>query len=646
MLGCLIGWYSILNHLYDPLHPDAEHVYLPAARALLEQGWAFLLSAGSYRVVPLGYMWPALWGADPVVIRLANGALWAGCVFAAWRCACLLGGMRAGAITVALLALHPELRKYFSTELTEPIFLFGLFGWLWTLAEWLIARNASRALRACSAALLTLTLLSRPVLQLLVPLGLLVLMVLAWHWRSSARAPRQAAARLCRQMVPVLAASLALPVLLVLKNGLLFGLWGLGTGSGAGLYLGTHLLFQGAEPPFLGFHYDVTDFVFRMTGNADHLEIAGDRAASAAALAQLGSLSFGEGVAFFARKLWWWVAHHPVYLETHGSALRKIRLFEWLVLAAAATHIATLWRQHGAAAVQQRFPVPCLGLQGAQQRQDSALRQAMMCLLLCALGGALLVQLLPILYNSRYSSALLDPFIMLLTGFGVAYLTHPYTLRVRWQRSRWQMALTVQRGHAPTRARLWPGVFTVPALLLLSILIFNTVRRYEMVAIDPQHLGTHRTHLALLENAALSANGMKKHADGLWRMTESPEALVYSVSAAQVMAIQQQPLLNALWEFNLAVTPPPKGRCRRAEIAYTSPSNVTMARRSWLEINADGRSHLYAVHANAHLRPGAAGDLRIALHCPTGTAVQWNGARFLESTYTENAQQQLIHAPK
>ena len=587
-------------------------------------------------------MWPALWGADPVWIRLANCGLWAGCVFACWRCATLIGGFRGGVVAVLLLALHPELLNYFPTELTEPIFLFGLFGWLWTLAEWLVGRNESRALRICSAFLLTLTLLSRPVLQLLVPLGLLAAVAMAWHSRKAAQAPRLATARLCRQMAFMLALSMVLPALLVLKNGVLFGLWGLGTGSGTGLYLGTHPLFQGAEPAFLGLFYDVNDFVFRITGDYDHLALAGNRAASAAALAQLGTLSFSEGLAFFARKLWWWMVHHPASLAAHGSALRKIRLFEWFTLATCTFHMVWVLRQQGWAGLSRRLPAPYYRSAEKDSLQGSTMRQCVVLLLLAGLGSLMLAQLLPILYNSRYSSTLLDPWLILLTGFGVAYLLHPYQLSTGWYRTRWHLSLTGRKTATGQRAGLWPGALAVPALLVATALAFNTIRRHEVVAIDPAHLGAHLERMAFSADADLSANGMEKQPNGMWLMTDSPAALVLPVSAEQVALLKQRPPYNALWEIDMAIRTPRPRRCRMAEIAYTHPATTLAHHVSRLNLDADSHPHLHAIHANADLRPNAAGDLRIAFHCPVGTLVHWNGARLLESLYAEHAYQQQI----
>ncbi|MGQ0731527.1 hypothetical protein [Acidovorax sp.] len=641
LLGCVIGWLRIYPQMKGGLHPDAEYVYLPAARALLDQGWSFFASAASYRVAPLGYVWPALWGADPAWIRGANCVLWAGCMLAAWRCATLLGGLCAGVVAIALLALHPELIKYFPTELTEPIFLFGLFGWLWTLTEWLIGQNESRTLRASSAAFLTLTLLSRPVLQLLVPLGLLATLLLAWRWRRSAQPRWQAAARLCGHMAGILAISLALPAALTVKNGLLFGLWGLGTGAGTGIYLGVHPLFQGTEPAFLGLAYDINDLVLKVTGNRDHLTLAADRVASSAAWLQISSLSLGEGFAFFSRKLWWWMAHHPESLAVHGNALRTIRLFEWLALAACTIHMAWVWRHEGWTTFQHRLPTPHFASTTTASPPGPAGRQLVMWLFLAGVGGLVLAQLLPILYNSRYSSALLDPWLLLLTGFSTAYFLQPYRFVGGQRPSRWHVALVGRNAATCERVSLWPGVITLPALFVIAALCFNTVRRYEVVTIDNDHIGAHRARLVLSDHAGLSASGMALQPDGQWRMTESPAVLALSLSAEEVASLRQQLRYNALWEVHMTVQSQRINRCRIAHVTYTRPELGTVRPVSRVNLRADGQPRLYALHANADLRPDAAGDLRLTFHCPVGTLVRWHGARLLESFYTEHTYQQL-----
>ena len=306
LLGCAAGWWSIVKRFGQPVHVDAQHVYLPAARAFLEQGWSYLLTSDSYRVVPLAYLWPALWGAEPSWIRMANAGLWAGCMYFMWRTGCLVGGWRAGAIAVLLLAVHPEVSRYFPTELTEPIFLFGLMGWMYAAAQILIGRKPTPGMAVLGACMLTLTLLSRPVLQLLAPACLgLCLIVLAYRRLARNGATDFPSQRILVCMTWSLLLGLLIPLALALKNGLAFGLWGLATGSGTALYLGTHPLFPGTEPPFLGFSYDANALTLLKTGDSDHLGLAGDRVLRGAAMWQLQSMSITDAAAFFGRKLWW-----------------------------------------------------------------------------------------------------------------------------------------------------------------------------------------------------------------------------------------------------------------------------------------------------------------------------------------------------
>ena len=56
LLACITGLYFIFKRLNAPVLIDPANTYLPAARAFLEQGWAFLLTPQSYHVTPLAYL--------------------------------------------------------------------------------------------------------------------------------------------------------------------------------------------------------------------------------------------------------------------------------------------------------------------------------------------------------------------------------------------------------------------------------------------------------------------------------------------------------------------------------------------------------------------------------------------------------------
>ena len=131
----------------------------------------------------------------------------------------------------------------------------------------------------------------------------------------------------------------------------------------------------------------------------------GDRAARAAAVWQLQQMSIADGTMFFLRKLWWWLAHHPAQIEAFGGFLRKVRFFELLVVLASIGWFVYGWLRKTGSHNQRAVP----------RTQFAGCLLVMFLLMLC--------QLLPILHNSRYSSVLLDPWLIALTAFGIAHLT-------------------------------------------------------------------------------------------------------------------------------------------------------------------------------------------------------------------------------
>lgn len=622
ILACLTGWWRMSEWFAYPIPVDAKYVYLPAAQYFLEQGWAYLLTPDSYRVVPLAYLWSALWGADPAVVRLANAGLWAGCIGFLWQTAYLLGGVRAAVVAVVLLVVHPELPRYFATELTEPIFLLGLFGWIYAVAHILLQGRATWGTVLLGAAMLTVTLLSRPVLQLLAP-GCLLLCLVAWaygRWRS----PTFLAAwsHSLAGLAWSLALGMILPVALALKNGMLFGLWGLGTGSGAGLYLGTNPLSQGTEPPFLGLHYDMYMLAQLVSGNRDHLSQEGDRVLRSAALWQFQSMQMMEALHFFGRKLWWWLAHHPSQLDAFGGLLRRLRLFELLTIAAACFGLLYEWIRRG------QHPAP---------------RQTVFIgfLLLMLLG--MLVQFLPILYNSRYSSASLDPWLLPLAAWGVARITASIRLPTSLG---WQGESQGVVAAAPLKTSPWPGILTLGGIVLLTLASYQWTRKHELIAINPQRLGQTSIHVDIADSTRVQAIGMEPvggEGSRIWTVTQSPAVLEIRLELEEVEHISAAEIFNALWQTELVLSGP--RACTSGEAAYRLADGQMLRPRDQrplrIPLPADGKRQMLVTHANEELRPSRPGSLYIALHCPVGTQVRWLATRLLESDHIRAAAAQL-----
>ena len=627
LLACWAGLKVLSKRFDQGIHVDAQQVYLPAAHAFLEQGWAFLLTTDSFRVVPLAYLWPAIWGVDPDWIRMANGGLWVGCVFFLWQIARWLGGYCAGVVAMLLWGFHPELPRYFATELTEPIFLFGLFGWMHAMAQIVVRSRTTTGVALQGALMLTVTLLSRPVLQLVAPAGLLLCLTFLGYWTFvPSRAGTPEHQRMVKCISWSLAIGLLLPLALVLKNGVVFGLWGLGTGSGTGLYLGTHPLFQGAEPPFLGFDYDVNALATLKTGNGDHLSLAADRAARAAALWQIQSMSLPEAAAFFARKLWWWLAHHPAQMDVFGGGLRKVRLFELFTVATCTVCFVYRWFH----------PQPRPS--GNTSHHPAGVAPASLAFAAFLLGGfvLMLVQLIPILYNSRYSSALLDPWLIPLAAFSGAYLTATVQLSGTLKKGCWSIAIL-----ARSDTSLLPVLAATTVIAITAITTYNLTSRRESTIVDPHQMGKTVERLSITSGDNIQTYGMTAQGARKWVTTESPAVLHVRLNPGDLERITAAQPFNALWETEVALNREDDKRCKTAEASYqTADGSILQPRYKrplLMPLQTDGLFHRLVHHANSELRPRIAGSLRIVLHCPIGTVVEWRQTRFLESRHPWDA---------
>lgn len=109
---------------------------------------------------------------------------------------------------------------------------------------------------------LTITLLSRPVLQIFTLAALIAALVLTAYatWRGPALGNT-----LCclsrvidRRLCAALLATILLPAAVIIKNGTCFGVWALGTGAGSGLLYGVSPTKMGLEPIYSGFGYDAS----------------------------------------------------------------------------------------------------------------------------------------------------------------------------------------------------------------------------------------------------------------------------------------------------------------------------------------------------------------------------------------------------
>ncbi len=445
-----------------PLNSDAQWSYLPYARRLLDHPWQFLTTdPASHMVAPLGYVWPALWGADHVRIQIANCILFLLCVLMLWRCATRLAGVWAGVTATALLVGHPGLINYVPQVLTESIYLFGIMLLLLGMIEYLTdSRHRHRYLWLASVGL-SITLLSRPVLQVLT-IGTLILAVASvLYLRRSTTVPALSTLRtlIHAQLCWGLAFALLLPLAVAIKNGLSFDVWSISTGAGSGLLYGVSPFKMGMEPVYSGFHYDavITPFTVDPKVEGNPLTKLADNINTQVAVELIKQTTFADNISFFAFKLKAWLLYSTPELTIRPSQ-RAVRWFEWLSIASAAAVLVWRCRPRDA---KSAWSLAKLQLPGA--RVMAQIKLATMAILL-GLVLAMALQLAPVLYNERYNNYFLEPWLIVLSGVSVGILLHP------------PVARSPRHQLAPVSLRpLWKTTVSHSGAILLLVLVVASV---------------------------------------------------------------------------------------------------------------------------------------------------------------------------
>ncbi len=620
-----------------PLPPDAVHGYLPAAKRLLSEGLPFFLDPESYRIAPLAYAWPALWRADPAVINWVHQVLFLACIWLVWRLANLLGGARAAVVCTLLLVAHPLLYGYFRTVLTEPLFLMSLFVLLLSISEIALGRRWPRWWVAVGATGLAITLLVRPVLQLIAPLALGVMLVLAV--RAAKR--NNEAQDVFMRIAGTLAFGLIPALIVVVKNGLLFGVWAVATGSGAGLYLGLHPLTQGAEPAYVGLDYDV-NAVARLdpNTNGDHVNANANALLGRVAFDMLQQSTLQEHLHFFGRKLWWWLLYHPATLEQMGTMPRTLRLFELGSILVGLLLIFLAWRNGRWSFVSELFARTTPDARSSSNASASiGTRRA------CVVAGifgcfvAMTAQLLPVLYNERYSASMLEPWLILVAGcaWGVLLTSISLDRGVTHGRARLAIALS---GHSS--AAMWVQLLALICLPTLPHSLAKQLRKTEVIQLDAINSLTFTPMMELGKPLEALTETAKKQANGdQWVTLEQPAALVIPV--APTNAVDPANVSLDVWRFRFAVQAERPERCKLAEVGVTRPFGGKAMLAPVLHLKPDGRVHDYLINATHNLRPAADGNLRVVFHCPAGTRVDWKSARMERAAIQQ--WKRFVHTP-
>lgn len=618
------------------LNSDARWTYLPNARKLIDSPWHFLTTdPSSYHVAPLGYAWPAVWGADPFSTQVANCLLFLLSLTLLWRCATRLGGITAGIVATSLALIHPEFHSYIPQVLTESLFLFGLMLLITGTVEYFLSIQGRLIWLASATLGLTITLLSRPVLQLLaiaaffaslVAIGTTIYLRKTHPHKKSWDAHGAA-----RHLSVALAIAFAIPTAVVLKNGYYFGVWGLGTGAGTGLFYGLSPFKMGLEPVYSNFSYDAgrTASEAAPDSNGNPLHYKADRIHAQAALEIIKNTTLADNLSFFTHKLHAWLFYSTPELQV-SYKLRAIRLFEWLSIITAGI-LLTNQNQR-----KLKYSANC--------KLKSEKSHLLVLSSLLAFTLLMVSQLVPVLYNTRYNSYFIEPPLMLLCGVAVSIIAS--------RAMPTEELIASKKGLTPfgfsTKTFLDLGVLGM--LVVCSIALARYAKKNEAWSMDPYRPGptkllldqSHFGHVYSRDAAPISSKE--------WRLNSGLATLWVPIYPSDSSILSQDRSKDALWRVRFAVTPSAHthNSCKTAKLqvmpSYPS-SQPWFKPNPTFKINLEGIPTTYAFHGNDELRPNGNGLLGITFFCPPGTLVSWEGIELRQSTMPE-AVKAFIHTGK
>jgi hypothetical protein len=630
-----------LIRLFHPpeaeLNSDAFWTYLPNARSFLGHPWTYLTTEpSSLYVAPLGYIWPALWGANPALTQLANCVLFLLSIVLMWRLTTRLGGLIAGLSATILLTTHPDVLSYIPQVLTESLYLFGFLLFVTASTEYLLAPQRQFAWLTLASLGLSITLLSRPVLQLftLAAFFLVGSVIIFRHLRQDVFPKRGKNSLIFRYSTLIaLSAALALPAATLIKNGIYFQFWGISSGAGAGIYYGVSPFKMGIEPLYGGFEYDagIIPFTADPSTQAHPLKPRSDAILRQTAIEIVKNTSLADNLKFFTFKLKAWLFFSPEELRMQPK-LRKLRTIEWLSIFLALTMIG------GAGFLKTSTGRWQWSINKNLLPNDDGKGTIRIgiyfFLLFLALGMA--AQLTPVLYNIRYNLFSLDPLLMPLCGISLGILlNHTRKSHILLCGSRNFASRTIH-------ALRW----SAPRLIVLAILTYipSALTKYSIRhstwSIDPLRPGP--TEI-VLDNSLFqepSAEGATKYAENSWITTSNRSSLrlpiVFEKSNVNLN------FMDGIWRIKIAVNSPIHDRkCHAVEVKLSMPAKETAyyAPKPAIHVPLNGEMNLHAIRGNGGLRPTGSGDLLLTFQCPAGTAIQWGGAQLLRVTMPESARE-------
>jgi len=550
-VGVANAW---LHHEPGRLFSDAKNFYLPFARLLLAEGPSFLLDERTLQVGPMSYIYPALFGANVPLIKAFNMGMYGVLVLAMYRTGLLLHSRAAGLVTATLFAVSWGLPFFFASLYTEPAFISLMVVWTWLTAE--VLAGGRRWLIIPAGLVMGLAILTRGTFLYFLPP---VVGVGAVLWGTRRDRLREAGRDLC--LIHLTAA--ILPIVVILKNVVLFDFRGLYTGTGEALYLGIHPLSRGLDPKWmLGLPYDGAIVL----GGLPYLSVAGDamlRGVARLMLADYGPLELAR---LMAEKWTTLVFYRDSEAGLPWFNPRSLRMVE------------IVFGVVGLAAVRPRI-------------------------LAVLFGGAAVYHtavMMPLLYVPRYNSVV-EIWLALLAGMGLVGV------------SGWLV-----HGGLPGRQRA--GVVVAIAALAVA---GGEWKRVHADTPSPDIAAVPHRVLLQVDGQGQQVQRIAARAGGGADSRPVPALRIGPPGAMEILPQPQGAALPIVASVLVAVLPPAGGHCSEAALyfqdAVGKPGRAGEPRRFRLRL--DGRPHWY--HAGTmNMGLTARGFFWLVLDCPLATEVR------------------------
>lgn len=520
--------------------------------------------------------------------------------------------------------------------------MFGFLLFVFGLVEAIVSGNPRIRWFATASFGLAITLLSRPVLQYII-LGVLALLLVVYV-ASRMRLLLVSGAyirKVFHRAACAMLFALILPALVIVKNGIYFDSWSIGTGAGAGLYYGVHPLHMGEEPFYTNFQYDIGRTASTINpATRGNLEVEADRWQKDIALHMIAQTSLVDNIKFFASKARAWLLYSPAehYLDREWRGKRQAMVI--LIGAAVLLLLHAALRRGGGAviAILEQLVPPSLDHKSPYQANlvaSSSQAKGMLfcCAALLALILGMIIQFLPILYNARYNGVFLDPLFVILASVGLAVLTR-------------DVRLSLTSNNAASDARFkWRRA--AGQIFLMTVLIYahktasNWSMRHERLSPDPYRLGPATVVLDGDAFGAASSIGMKSIGENEWIITGYPSELVVPVNIPPGLRVGSEEVYEAIWRIRLQLRGIIPSACRDVEVSYSRPENPKSPLPPRVFLSRGGEMRTYAFSGGFSMRPRDSGELRLKFTCPIGTQIKWGGAELLSSTLAE-ASRELI----